>query len=124
MDNQKEPREILIVFWTKYYGAEGFVDDGTERFDFVHHEAEGMFDNCQPPANRCRLTNNQSLVEQSEAIIFYARDLVDLKWPEFRSPEQRWIWFNLESPLYTHNKQQLQNLPRDLRFNWTLSYRY
>ena len=119
-------RDVTILFWTKYYGAEGFLDDGTERFDFVKNEyAQGMFDKCQHPANRCRLTNNRSLLQQSQAIIFYARHLgVDLKWPLFRSPEQRWIFFNLESPLYTHHQQQLRNLPPHLRFNWTFTYRW
>ena len=41
--------------------------------DFTLNEAtnaEEMFNRCRPPANRCRLTTNRSLIQQSEAVIF------------------------------------------------------
>jgi hypothetical protein len=79
---------------------------------------------CPPPINRCRLTNNRSLIHQSEAIIFHIRDLEGISWPEYRSPEQRWVFWNLESPIHTFNEKQLKNLPPHLHFNWTLTYRY
>lgn len=120
---QRTGREVTILFWTKYYNNENFFDDGLETFNFIHNKPNGMFEHCPPPANRCRLTNNRSMVNQSEAIIFHVRDLEGLKWPEFRSPEQRWIFFNQESPNFTFQEKLLKNLSKNLRFNWTQTYR-
>ena len=118
-------RDITIIFWTKYHGSDKFITDYSEDFTFNKEtNAEGMFDRCPPPANRCRLTTNRSLIQQSEAVIFHIRDLEGISWPKFRSPEQRWIFWNLESPMHTFNPQQLKNLPPHLHFNWTLTYRY
>lgn len=123
VQNNINGRDVLILFSTKYFDNVGFVDDGSERFDFVGTNAKGMFEKCPPPANRCRLINNRSLVQQSEAVIFHARDLETIKWPEFRSPEQRWIFWNLEPPHHTRNEQLLKHLPPRFHFNWTLTYR-
>ena len=120
-----EGRDITIVFWTKYFGTDKFITDYSKDFTFNEAtNAEEMFNRCPQPANRCRLTTNRSLIQQSEAVIFHIRDLEGISWPEFRSPEQRWIFWNLESPLHTRNPQLLKNLPPHLHFNWTLSYRY
>ena len=117
-------RKGLIVFWTKYYGNDAFIDDGTEKFEFVNNFTNQMFKKCQPLANSCKLTNEKSLIHNAEGVIFHIRDISQIKWPTFRSPEQRWIFFNLESPLYTYHEEQLSLLPRHLSFNWTISYRY
>ena len=119
-----EGRDVLILFWTKYFESETTVGGGSESFTFIQTMAEGMFEKCPQPANRCRLTNNRSLIEQSEAVIFHIRDLNGNQWPKFRSPEQRWIFFNMESPHHTRNEQLLKSLPSHLHFNWTLTYRY
>ena len=105
------------------FGVGDVVHDGTETYYFVDGYVDRLFESCPTPANRCRVTNNQSLIEQSEAVIFNSRDLVGLKWPEFRSPEQRWIFFNIESPQNT-DKEPFVNLPPHLRYNWTFTYRY
>ncbi len=117
-------RQVFIVLWTKMFTKDNLVYDVTNTFYFdANGYAEGMFDSCQPPANRCRVTNNRSLIEQSEAVLFHIQDVKGIKWPEFRSPEQRWIFFNTESPLHTYTGDQLKNLSPHLHFNWTFTYR-
>jgi len=116
-------REVLILLWTKMFGMGNIVHDGTETYYFVDGYVDKLFERCLSPANRCRLTNNQSLIEQSEAVIFNSRDLMGIEWPQFRSPEQRWIFLNIESPQNT-DKQPFVNLPPHLRYNWTFTYRY
>lgn len=123
MESTFGKRKILILFWTKYYGNNGFIDDGTEKFEFVNGYTDQMFKECAPLANACKLTNLRSFIQNAEAIVFHIRDMSQMKWPVFRSPEQRWIFFNLESPLYTYHEEQLRQLPPHLAFNWTISYR-
>ena len=116
---------MTILLWTKLFSKDDVVHDGTETFYFdANHNAEGMFERCPPPTNRCRVTNNRSLIEQSEAVIIHAQDMTDINWPEFRSPHQRWIFFNVETPLRTNSKEILKNLRHHLHFNWTFTYRY
>jgi len=105
------------------FAKDSIVHDGTETFYFVNGYVDELFKMCPLPANRCRLTNNKSLIEQSEAVIFHAQDLADIEWPEYRSPEQRWIFFNIEPPMLTNQNDELKNLPPNLHFNWTFTYR-
>jgi len=120
-----EGRDVLILFWTKYFDSDTSIGDGTESFKFTQQTiAERVFEKCPPPVNRCRLTNNRTLIHQSEAVIFHIRDLNANQWPEFRSSEQRWIFWNIESPHHTNNEQLLKNLSPHLHFNWTFTYRY
>jgi len=121
--NFGDEREVTIMFWTRQFGRNNIVHDGTETFFFVNGFAQGMFDECTSPINRCKVTNNRSLLSKSEAVIFHAQDLDDIEWPDFRSPDQRWIYFNVESPQHTNSKELLKNLPKHLYFNWTLTYR-
>jgi alpha-1,3-fucosyltransferase len=116
---------VTILLWTKLFGRGDFIHDGTETFYFdTNANVEGMFERCPPPMNRCRMTNNQSLIQQSEALIFHSQDVAGINWPEFRSTHQRWIFFNVESPVHTVNVDIFKNLAHLLHFNWTLTYRY
>ena len=82
-------RKVLILLWTKLFTFANVINDGTETFYFdSNNNVDGLFARCPPPKNRCRLTNNQSLIEQSEAVIFHAQDIRDIKWPGFRSPHK------------------------------------
>jgi len=118
LENKREP---LILLWTKMFNMDYVVHDGSESFYFVNGYAEQLFEKC-PLTQRCRVTNNKSLITQSEAVLFNARDLMDISYPVFRSPEQRWIFFNMESPHATETVV-LQNLSTNFHFNWTFTYR-
>ena len=83
-----------------------------------------IFEMCPASANRCRLTNNRSLIEQSDAIIFHIRDLnVASDMPTFRSAQQRWVFYIVESPPHTFQEETLKYLPQHYWFNWTFTYR-
>ena len=104
---------VMILFWTKYYGSD----------NFIQNHGESIFHLCPEVAERCQLTNNRSLIHKSDAIIFHIRDLDINDMPKYRSPEQRWIFFLIESPRHTHKEEILKNLPPEFLFNWTLTYR-
>ena len=106
--------KVNVLFWTKYYDSDHFVRG---------HE-KGLFQDCPSLADRCRLTNDRSLIEESAAVIFHMRDFNVADLPKFRSPEQRWVFFLMESPPHTHREEILKNLPPKYQFNWTMTYRF
>ena len=111
--NSKADAKVSVLFWTKYYGEDSNV----------RGHNEGMAGHCPALADRCQLTNNRSQIEESAAVIFHMRDFNVDDMPKFRSPEQRWVFYLIESPPHTHNEETLKNLPQQFLFNWTLTYR-
>ncbi|XP_068105981.1 alpha-(1,3)-fucosyltransferase 7 [Hyperolius riggenbachi] len=69
----------------------------------------------------CRLTDDRSMLNHSDVVVFHHRELND---KGFQMPiggrnlTQMWVWANLESPSNTHHLERWNNT-----FNWTLSYR-
>ncbi|XP_066569369.1 alpha-(1,3)-fucosyltransferase 7-like [Amia ocellicauda] len=69
----------------------------------------------------CHLTDNRSLYEQADAVIFHHREItsraVVLPINRPRPPGQKWVWMCVESPSRIGNLTWLNGL-----FNWTLTY--
>ena len=107
---------LPMLFWTLYYTGES--NNG-----IIWEQNSAMAGDCPSLADRCRLTNNRSLIEESLVVIFHMHDFDVDDLPKFRSPEQRWVFFNMESPLHTRKDAILKNLPQKYQFNWTLTYR-
>ena len=121
----KEERKVYILFWTTYFSSKNVIGDATQGFNFGQSDWDGSepFRRCENPmAQRCHLINNRSMLQQSDAIMFHIRDLHFDDMPSFRSPQQRWIFYLLESPI--HTERNLENIPQRLQFNWTMTYRY
>ncbi|XP_020665015.3 alpha-(1,3)-fucosyltransferase 4 [Pogona vitticeps] len=102
-DAQEEPVTVLL-WWQPFGRGRGFGDCRT-RFNI----------------SACRLTTNRSRLREAQAVVFHHRDLVleglgEL--PEARSPAQRWVWMNFESPSHSQGLGDLSGL-----FNWTMSYK-
>ncbi|XP_062314308.1 4-galactosyl-N-acetylglucosaminide 3-alpha-L-fucosyltransferase 9-like [Osmerus eperlanus] len=97
---------VLLWFWP---GGQGDV-----RFNLKDC---GTFFNI----DGCVLTDNRSLFDKSDAVIFYHKEI---NWDLSNMPRsprprfQKWIWFNLEPPSHTQKIPGLEKL-----FNLTMSYR-
>lgn len=76
--------------------------------------------NC--PISDCFTTDNRSMlpaINEFDAIVFHLRTFSVEDMPNKRHPNQRWIFWSLESPQY--NMQDIE--PLNGLFNWTMTYR-
>lgn len=75
-----------------------------------------------PGTADCQLTADRSVYPQADAVLVHHREVSyqpkKLLPPAPRPPGQRWVWFNMESPIHC---PQLKAL--DGHFNLTMSYR-
>ena len=100
----------VILRWTKFYGKPWVVPTGRK-----------VFEDLECPERRCILVDNHTLLPRSDAVLVHMRDVsstMDL--PKFRLPNQRWIFYLLESPYHT----QLNLTQFNGYFNWTSTYSY
>ena len=100
-----------ILFWTKFFDSE----------DFYFGLGMQPFSHC--PVNSCQTTANQTLISESDAVIFHIPNLDLSTLPESRSSHQRWIFFTLECPEYTLVSNDSIREVNGM-FNWTMTYRY
>ena len=107
---KKNTQDKVILRWTKYYGKPWRIPEG-----------RAIFEELQCPQRACVLTDDRSRVSESDAVLVHMRDVrtsADL--PMYRRPEQRWIFYLLESPYHTQlNLSEFNGL-----FNWTSTYSY
>ena len=108
-----DSRNKIILYWTKYFEWTDF-GVGTGRRPFV---------NAGCNVTNCRTTTDRSLLNRSHAVLFHARDLDpdDLPPAGWRSPKQKFVFFNYESPLNTDLARLKLSFNR--YFNWTMTYR-
>ncbi|KAJ7320094.1 hypothetical protein JRQ81_019605 [Phrynocephalus forsythii] len=102
--DQEEPSVTVLLWWPP----------------FGHSRGLGA---CPPGfgLGACRLTTNRSRLQEAQAVLFHHRDLVLQgleEMPTVRSPGQRWVWMNFESPSHSQGLRELRGI-----FNWTMSYR-
>lgn len=85
-----------------------------------------MIDFGSCPVSNCRLINDRRLLTESDAVVFHFHTSDSLtRLPTCRRPDQRYIFFNFESPINTHAKSRkiYEKLPHHF-FNWTATYRF
>lgn len=100
----------VILYWTKFFILDDFAV-GMGNLPFI---------SCN---KTCFTTNDRKFINQSDAIIFHARDLNpdDLPPASWRLPHQVYVFFLLESPIHT----DLDLLRKYFvgYFNLTMTYR-
>ena len=102
-----------ILYWTEYFGMK----------DYEFKLGNKVFKDAGCRVTNCLLTNDRSLLNYSDAIIFHINDFDDrdLPDPRHRLPHQRFIYYNYETmvgfedyPMFNKTKNY---------FNWTMTYR-
>src|SRR6201996_3221739 len=102
-------QNINIVLWTKWFSNEWPTYKPTE---------------CE--YNNCVFTRNREEVQTSDAILFHWRDIDERDVPNVKPFQQKWVLFNMESPIntytsYSTHRQTNSHLFKS--FDWIMSYR-
>lgn len=96
-----------ILFWTTWFKTKLEID----------------FKSC--PVQNCRIIHDRYKLKESDAVVFHFHTSDRLKGlPTCRRPDQRYIFFNFESPINVAAKtlKIYDKLPSNY-FNWTATYR-
>ncbi|KAK7098809.1 alpha-(1,3)-fucosyltransferase C-like [Littorina saxatilis] len=78
-----------------------------------------LFSKCD---HSCALTLDQELVEEVDCVIAFSSHHFWSRPPPPRTPNQVWVYFAVESPIYS-NIKDFDNPAWHNRFNWTMTYR-
>ena len=100
----------IILLWNDNFGMKDW-DIGL---------GQKPFQTC--PQTNCYITNNRTDVSKSDAILFHINELSTIDRPKKRQAHQRWVFFNMESPLFQFWKNRAYR-HWDGWFNWTMTYR-
>lgn len=101
-----------ILFWTLFYGGQ-FLP-GTD----LYEEAVRDLKTC--PYSNCLVTNDRSKIQEAGAVVFHIREFEPpYDAPTYRSPEQYYLFYNLESPIHTFAQMSAM----EGFFNLTFTYR-
>jgi alpha-1,3-fucosyltransferase len=102
-----------ILYWNSFFGKK----------DFTFGFGQQPFVNAKCPTATCYATDDRSLFNESDVVIFSIQgmNLTDL--PTYRFPHQRFVFFEMEPPATTDYRPLLHNHTRFGFFNWTMTYR-
>lgn len=100
-----------ILFWNLYFESRNY-EFGLGQKPFI--EA-----GCR--VTNCLTTDDRNLLNASDALLFHANDFDEIDLPQFRLPNQRYIFYNYETcvrdkdlPIFIWTRNF---------FNWTMTYR-
>ncbi len=116
INNQHEnvlPVLKTILYWDSFFGKK----------DFTFGFGQQPFVNAKCPTATCYATDDRSLFNESDVVIFSIQgmNLTDL--PTCRFPHQRFVFFEMESPATTDYRPLLHNRTRFGFVNWTMTCR-
>ena len=108
-----DPLFKKILFWNEAYGSKNYgVGHG--------HDALRKY-GC--PVWQCETTDNRSSAHEYDAVVFHLRSWTQQDLPERRLPQQRYVFWSMESPDWDKwlsvDTGRLANF-----FNWTMTYRW
>lgn len=103
--SKRSPKIKTIFYWNKFFSREIYKVGSRESFEL---------NNC--PMNNCVMTDDMSQFNSSDLILAYPSD--DMKMPEYRLPNQRWVFFIYESPYHSNNFHKFDNF-----YNLTSTYK-
>ncbi|XP_013393546.1 alpha-(1,3)-fucosyltransferase C-like [Lingula anatina] len=109
-DNKHTKSDKIILLWNSFWDMPGWgIGLGGEPFQRLR---------C--PVKNCQISEDRSRLNESDAILFHIHQLKADDRPRFRFPHQRWVFWMLESPGWSHNYQYQK---WNGLFNWTMTYR-
>lgn len=97
-----------ILLWNKFVG---------EPLKYLDYNSKNAFEFSKCPVTNCELTDDRSLLNQSDYVLFHMRSRIT-EFPKWRFSNQRWIYVVYESPQYCPMCSKLDGL-----FNMSSTYR-
>lgn len=96
-------KKKIILFWTPFFGGQN---------SFLGEEGKKIKD-C--PINTCIFTDNRTMVNKSDALIFHPLDMSSEDLPGYRNPDQYYIYFGTYSVERTAGRKvgQIPDTPYD-----------
>ena len=73
------------------------------------------------PVNNCFFTDDIDKFNESDVVIFFIQYMYDF--PDYRFPNQRFVFYELDSPANTKSYPFTNNHTRYNYFNWTMTHR-
>ncbi|GFT39701.1 alpha-(1,3)-fucosyltransferase C [Nephila pilipes] len=107
--SQNENTSKLILLWSSLFSGFEFLETGRNTFDHF---------SC--PKRECEITSDRRRLMESDAVLFHLRTMSMTDIPRNRTSHQKWIFFTLEAPPYSHFHGF--SFMKDM-FNWTMTYR-
>ena len=101
----------IILYWNVFFNASDF-NLGFGRQPLI--EAK-----CQ--VNNCIFTDDIDKFNESDVVIFFAQFIYDL--PNHRFPNQRFVFYQMESTVHSYAKPLKDMRIRYNYFNWTMTHR-
>lgn len=91
--------------------------------DYAFGFGQEPFVNAKCATTSCVTTDDRSLFNISDVVIFSIQELNLSDLPAYRFPHQRFVFYEMESPSTTDPIPLLNNRTRFGFFNWTMTYR-
>jgi alpha-1,3-fucosyltransferase len=107
------PALKTILYWNSFFAFKDF------NFGF----GQQPFLDAKCPTATCFLTNDRTLFNQSDVVIFSVQQMNLTDLPPYRFAHQRFVFYEMESPATTNPPTLLYNRTRYGFFNWTMTYR-
>ncbi|GFY64662.1 alpha-(1,3)-fucosyltransferase C [Trichonephila inaurata madagascariensis] len=99
-------RMKLILLWSSLFSGLEFL--------------KNSFNHSSCSEKKCEITSDRRRLMESDAVMFHLRTVSMTDIPRSRSSRQKWIFFSLEAPPYSHFHGFA--FMKDM-FNWTMTYR-
>ena len=100
----------IILYWNNYFNHS----------DMGFGIGQEPFQKAGCKVSNCIATSDRDLLKQSDAVIIHAGDYSENDLPTYRSPHQRFVFFNLET---LPGMRHLPCFSRRHFYNWTMTYR-
>ena len=103
----KNTNSKLILFWNQFFDDPEFGFGSGYSKPFKNH-------NC--PVTNCEITTDRRRLKESNIIVFHMQNRID-RYPEYRHPDQEWVFFLYESPKHSNSFIELNGI-----FNTSATY--
>ena len=102
-----------VLYWNSFFNIRDFT---------LGFGRQPMID-AQCRVDACSFTDNRTLFNQSDVVVFSFQNMSLTDLPLYRFPHQRFVFYEMESPENTDPRPMEKDFIRYGFFNWSMTYR-